>query len=82
MANTIEAKNNINITKSKYSGKKWCLIHIGNDITYGLAFVAGELLRMNHKIMWLDGDDDIEKLELGNIVPMDLLITTKEFGRI
>ena len=48
--------------KSKYSGLKWCLVHIGNDITYGLAFVAGELLRMNHKIMWLDGDDNIEIL--------------------
>jgi len=56
--------NNIKITKkNKYSGMKWCLIHIGNDITYGLAFVAGELLRMNHKIMWLDGDDDIAKLK-------------------
>ena len=48
--------------KSNYSGLKWCLVHIGNDITYGLAFVAGELLRMNHKIMWLDGDDNIEIL--------------------
>ena len=41
---------------------KWCLVHIGNDITYGLAFVAGELLKMKHRIMWLDGDDDINKL--------------------
>ena len=48
--------------KSKYSGLKWCLVHIGNDMSYGLAFVAGELLRMNHKIMWLDGDDNIEIL--------------------
>ena len=48
--------------KSKHSGLKWCLIHIGNDITYGLAFVAGELLRNKHKIIWLDGDDDIELL--------------------
>ena len=63
MANIIETKNNTNTTKSKYSGKKWCLIHIGNDITYGLAFVAGELLRMNHEIMWLDGDDDAAKLK-------------------
>ena len=51
-----------NRQKSKYSGMKWCLIHIGNDITYGLAFVAGELLKNNHKIMWLDGDDNIEEL--------------------
>ena len=58
--NKIESTNNI---KSKYSGLKWCLIHIGNDITYGLAFVAGELLRMKHKIMWLDGDDKIEELK-------------------
>ena len=42
--------------------KKWCLVHIGNDITYGLAYVAVELLMMNHKIMWLDGDDNIEIL--------------------
>ncbi len=49
--------------QSKYSGMKWTLVHIGNDITYGLAFVAGELLRMKHKIMWLDGDDDIENLQ-------------------
>ena len=48
--------------QSKYSGMKWCLIHIGNDITYGLAFVAGELLRLKHKIIWLDGDDNIEQL--------------------
>ena len=47
---------------SKYSGMKWCLVHIGNDITYGLAFVAGELLRMNHKIMWVDGDNKIDDL--------------------
>ena len=50
------------LNKSVHSGKKWCLVHIGNDITYGLAFVAGELLRMKHEIMWLDGDDDIETL--------------------
>ena len=48
--------------QSKKSGLKWSLVHIGNDITYGLAFVAGELLRMKHKIMWLDGDEDVEKL--------------------
>ncbi len=48
--------------KSNDSGLKWCLVHIGNDMSYGLAFVAGELLRMNHKIMWLDGDDNIEIL--------------------
>ena len=52
----------LNKTKSKYSGMKWCLVHIGNDITYGLAFVAGELLRMKHEIMWIDGDDKIEDL--------------------
>jgi len=50
------------LPKSKHSGLKWTLVHIGNDITYGLAFVAAELLRMNHKIMWIDGDDEIEKL--------------------
>jgi len=48
--------------ESKHSGMKWCLVHIGNDIAYGLAFVAGELLRMKHKIMWIDGDEDVVKL--------------------
>ena len=47
---------------SKYSGLKWMLVHVGNDITYGLAFVAGELLRMKHEILWIDGDDDINDL--------------------
>ncbi len=42
--------------------KKWCLVHIGNDITYGLAFVAGELKRLNHQIFWIDGDDEIDTL--------------------
>lgn len=42
--------------------KKWCLVHIGNDITYGLAFVAGELKRLNHQIFWIDGDDQIDTL--------------------
>ena len=46
MLNVIESKNNTGAIKSKYSGKKWCLIHIGNDITYGLAFVAGEPLQV------------------------------------
>ena len=52
----------ISKTESKHSGMRWCLVHIGNDITYGLAFVAGELLRMKHKIMWIDGDEDIKEL--------------------
>ena len=43
----------MNKAESKHSGMKWCLVHIGNDITYGLAFVAGELLRMKHKIIWI-----------------------------
>ena len=47
--------------KNKNS-KKWCLVHIGNDLTYGLAFVAGELLRLKHEIFWIDGDDKIEHL--------------------
>ena len=52
----------MNKAESKHIGMKWCLVHIGNDITYGLAFVAGELLRMNHKIFWIDGDEDIKEL--------------------
>ena len=49
------------MSKNK-KGKKWCLVHIGNDITYGLAFVAGELKRLNHQIFWIDGDEDIHAL--------------------
>ena len=47
---------------NKNNCKKWCLVHIGNDITYGLAFVAGELKRLNHQIFWIDGDDEIDTL--------------------
>ena len=49
------------MSKNK-KGKKWCLVHIDNDITYGLAFVAGELKRLNHQIFWIDGDEDIHAL--------------------
>ena len=49
------------MSKNKKS-KKWCLVHIGNDITYGLAFVAGELKRLNHQIFWIDGDENIDTL--------------------
>ena len=52
----------LNIKKFNHSAKKWCLVHIGNDITYGLAFVAAELLKHKHKIMWLDGDDTLMNL--------------------
>ncbi len=45
----------------KYNNLKWVLVHLGNDIAYGLAFVAGDLLRRGHKILWVDGGDDIEK---------------------
>ena len=50
------------LSQSKNSSKKWCLVHIGNDITYGLAFVAGELKRLNHQIFWIDGDENIDTL--------------------
>ena len=49
------------MSKNK-KNKKWCLVHIGNDITYGLAFVAGELKRLNHQIFWIDGDENIDTL--------------------
>ena len=70
---------------SKYSGMKWCLVHIGNDITYGLAFVAGELLRMNHKIMWVDDEIDLLKQTIG-IIKKDnrnkMLLTHYQFFSI
>ena len=39
------------------SPKKFALIHIGNDMAYGLTFVAGELIRHGHEIKWFDGDE-------------------------
>ncbi len=36
--------------------KKFGLIHLGNDESYGLVFVGGELLKYGHKIRWFDGD--------------------------
>lgn len=56
------AETKKNVVMPKKNPLKWCLVHIGNDITYGLAFVAGELLRMNHQIIWIDGDENLEKL--------------------
>lgn len=38
--------------------KKFALIHIGNDESYGMFFVAGELLRRGFQIQWFDGDCD------------------------
>jgi len=37
--------------------RKFALIHLGNDDSYGLCFVAGELLRQKQHITWLDGDE-------------------------
>ena len=59
---SIKKEKALNVKKSTHNAKKWCLVHIGNDITYGLAFVAAELLKHKHKIMWLDGDDKIDEL--------------------
>ncbi|MCF6176086.1 MAG: cobalamin-dependent protein [Victivallaceae bacterium] len=39
-------------------GKKFALIHLGNDENYGLVFVAGELLKQEQAIRWFDGDLD------------------------
>jgi radical SAM superfamily enzyme YgiQ (UPF0313 family) len=38
--------------------KKFGLIHLGNDESYGLIFVAGELTKEGHNIRWFDGDSD------------------------
>jgi radical SAM superfamily enzyme YgiQ (UPF0313 family) len=46
--------------QTKKNKMKWCLVHLGNDIAYGLAFVAGDLLEQGHEIEWIDGDDDIK----------------------
>ena len=37
--------------------KKFALMHMGNDETYGLLFVASELLKNNHVIRWFDADE-------------------------
>ena len=47
--------------ESKHPGLRWVLVHTGNDIAYGLVYVAGDLLRRDHKILWIDGEDDVEK---------------------
>jgi len=39
------------------SQKKFALAHIGNDMAYGLTFVAGELIRQGHEVKWFDGDE-------------------------
>ncbi|OGR34978.1 MAG: hypothetical protein A2051_10185 [Desulfovibrionales bacterium GWA2_65_9] len=38
-------------------GRTFALIHLGNDDSYGLCFVAGELLRQKQAIVWIDGDE-------------------------
>jgi radical SAM superfamily enzyme YgiQ (UPF0313 family) len=45
--------------ESKYPGLKWVLVHTGNDIAYGLVYVAGDLIRREHDILWIDGEDDV-----------------------
>ena len=47
--------------KPKYKDLKWVLVHTGNDIAYGLVYVAGDLLRRGHEILWIDGEDDIDE---------------------
>ena len=47
--------------ESKHPGLKWVLVHTGNDIAYGLVYVAGDLLRRDHKILWIDGEGDVEE---------------------
>ena len=47
--------------ESKYKDLKWVLVHTGNDIAYGLVYVAGDLLRRGHKILWVDGEGDIKE---------------------
>ena len=38
--------------------KKFALIHLGNDESYGLVFVAGELKKNKQKIRWFDGESE------------------------
>ena len=37
---SIKKERALNVKKFNHNAKKWCLVHIGNDITYCLAFVA------------------------------------------
>jgi radical SAM superfamily enzyme YgiQ (UPF0313 family) len=41
------------------SGRKFALVHMGNDTAYGLTFVAGEIIRQGHEVKWFDGDEGI-----------------------
>jgi len=49
-----------NVLKEQRSGflgkQRWALVHTGNDITYGLAYVAGELVENDQEISWFDGE--------------------------
>ena len=47
----------------KYDSLKWVLVHTGNDIAYGLVYVAGDLIRRGHEIIWIDGEDDVKKIK-------------------
>lgn len=57
---------NINLSEPSASRKnggsepvrRFALIHIGTDEVYGLEYVAAELLRHGHEILWFDGDHD------------------------
>jgi len=48
----------INFGNISIERKKFALVHIGNDESYGLVFVAGELKSNKHDIKWFDGDLD------------------------
>jgi radical SAM superfamily enzyme YgiQ (UPF0313 family) len=47
--------------EAKHTDKKWVLVHTGNDIAYGLVYVAGDLLRRGHEILWIDGEEDVDE---------------------
>lgn len=43
--------------KTASSPEKFALLHMGNDVAYGLTFVAGELSKRGHTVKWFDGDE-------------------------
>jgi radical SAM superfamily enzyme YgiQ (UPF0313 family) len=43
--------------KISLSSKKFALVHMGNDVNYGLLFVAGEFISQGHVVEWFDGDE-------------------------
>ncbi len=43
--------------KTGSTPKRFALVHMGNDVSYGLLFVAGEFLGQGHAVKWFDSEE-------------------------